>query len=1072
MAKGDAEAVLDIRTESGSYFADMDKAEKRALSLGTAFERAKEFFEGFGRGVNQVGKDIEKSTQSAESFGASIGKIIAGFVSAQAIIGAARAVWSGITGAITDSVKAAGDAEKSHAQVAAALRTQGTAIPSVVKAFQDYAEKLQQTTIYQDDVVESAEALLVQVGNVMPRDMKKALQATTELASGLGKDLPEAAMLVAKAAEGNVTALKKAGVVIDETKAKQEGFGYVLDQITAKFGGQAAALAGTYQGRLAQLANTWNNVQESIGRAITTNATMLKLIEEVTGAVGANTKELSENRQAVNFISDAIILAVRSVALFAEGVDLVQTSIEALILGARRGAQALGNIAIEALAFVRVAALSAGNMTAYQEATAMVESLQKAVTELGERNAATKARSDEWGNALQGIAGKADALAKRLEETRGKTIQMADAADGGSDAWKRHTRAIEDTGKAIESIREGLKALNEKLTPLAGTFALVSDQAKVYGEEAAKLAQQADLLGLKVPASVRAVATAWNSAELTKIFETISNKWNADLDKFIAEAERKLETGSKAMADAIIKNDAIVREAQRATIDLTQQRALTAAAFQFAQLQRSVQAQKAAVDTVAGNAIAAFQAIDDKATASAIDIATVWVLHLQEIENATNSWRNLFIDWLNQIPRLLQQAFTGGGGLSGGLKAITSGLGAVVGSKLFEAGGPLSELGNKLSLFLGDKLGKGVGTAFGLALPGIGAVLGSLAGPLLGNLFDKIFNTEEKQVNKTRQAFVDAAGGLDALNRKAAAAGVTLTAMLNAKTVKDYEQAIKDLNDALDFQKQAMEDLDATVQKYKFSTEELGPALEKQNLDKQAQEIYHDWMVLTAAGINVSAVAREMGENINDFVQRAIKSGFEVPMAMRPILEEMIRLGQLTDENGNKITNLDGSGIKFSMTMSEGFQALIKSVDRLTAAIARALGISVDLAKEWSAMPPPPSFPGDGTGDTGNPPAAQAFASAPAVRFASSARFIESGRGVTFDGRNSMAAVQAQLARIGAGGNADVVRKLDEIHHALVSRPNQLIVDSRIVAEAAMDGVHAGGAAQSKFRTQVQRHVR
>ena len=60
-------------------------------------------------------------------------------------------------------------------------------------------------------------------------------------------------MLVAKAAEGNTAALKKAGITIDETKAKQEGFGYVLDQINEKFAGQAAAIAGTYEGRLTQL---------------------------------------------------------------------------------------------------------------------------------------------------------------------------------------------------------------------------------------------------------------------------------------------------------------------------------------------------------------------------------------------------------------------------------------------------------------------------------------------------------------------------------------------------------------------------------------------------------------------------------------------------------------------------------------------------------------------------------------------------------------------------------------------------------------------------------------------------
>ncbi len=136
-------------------------------------------------------------------------------------------------------------------------------------AYLGYADALQKTTIFQDDAIEASESLLVQIGNVMPKDMEKALTATTELASGLGIDLNQATMLVAKAAEGNTAALKKAGVVIDETTAKSGDFGKVLDAVTAKFGGQAAAIAGTYQGRLIQLSNTWNNVEESIGRVIT-----------------------------------------------------------------------------------------------------------------------------------------------------------------------------------------------------------------------------------------------------------------------------------------------------------------------------------------------------------------------------------------------------------------------------------------------------------------------------------------------------------------------------------------------------------------------------------------------------------------------------------------------------------------------------------------------------------------------------------------------------------------------------------------------------------------------------------
>jgi hypothetical protein len=336
----------------------------------------------------------------------------------------------------------------------------------------------------------------------------------------------------------------------------------------------------------------------------------------------------------------------------------------------------------------------------------------------------------------------------------------------------------------------------------------------------------------------------------------------------------------------------------------------------------------------------------------------------------------------------------------------------------------------------------------------------------VSSLFRTIFKSEQKEVNRTRQAFVDAAGGIDELNRRAVRAGVSLDALLNAKKVKDYEQAVRDLNAAFEFQDQAMEDLAQTVAKYKFSIQELGPALERQNLDKMAQEIYHDWRILAAAGIDIAAIAREMGQNINDFVQRAIKSGFEIPEAMRPIIEEMIRLGQLTDEAGNKITDINQSGIRFSMTMTQGFQALIRAVDNLTRAIARALGISIDLGNEWRGMPPPPGFPGDGgPGEPPGPPPAQALGGYYQVMRPQTFLAGEAGReDVVFGGagRNLARDVATELARVLPTPSAA---------HMGATTIN-MVVDGKVVAHAVLDNVAAGGDTQTKFGHQVRRHQR
>jgi hypothetical protein len=225
-----------------------------------------------------------------------------------------------------------------------------------------------------------------------------------------------------------------------------------------------------------------------------------------------------------------------------------------------------------------------------------------------------------------------------------------------------------------------------------------------------------------------------------------------------------------------------------------------------------------------------------------------------------------------------------------------------------------------------------------------GDLFGAITSGIVGGIqiLGKLFTDTEKQINPVRQAFVDMHGGLDALNRKAQQAGVTLRKLLDAKNPKAYEAAIRDLQEAFEFQNSAMQTLDQTVQKYKFSLEELGPALRMQELDKQAQGLFKDWQILAGAGIDLAAIGREMQVSINDFIQRAVATGTEVPAAMRPMLQSMIDMGLLTDAAGNVITSLEESGISFSQTMTEGFKSIVDEVKRLTEAIARGLGLAIE----------------------------------------------------------------------------------------------------------------------------------
>jgi hypothetical protein len=165
--------------------------------------------------------------------------------------------------------------------------------------------------------------------------------------------------------------------------------------------------------------------------------------------------------------------------------------------------------------------------------------------------------------------------------------------------------------------------------------------------------------------------------------------------------------------------------------------------------------------------------------------------------------------------------------------------------------------------------------------------------------------------------------------------------------------AMDRINQAFIEQKQRVEELrvttdtlDAIAKKYNITIEEMGPAWQRQELDKKAQELYKDYQILVSAGVDHVLVLQKMAGGVNEYVRNAIKMGVEVPEAMRPMLEAMVQQGLLTDAAGTKITDLGASGVTFAMTMSEGFKSLITEVQNLADMIARSLGLSLDVARK------------------------------------------------------------------------------------------------------------------------------
>jgi TP901 family phage tail tape measure protein len=246
----------------------------------------------------------------------------------------------------------------------------------------------------------------------------------------------------------------------------------------------------------------------------------------------------------------------------------------------------------------------------------------------------------------------------------------------------------------------------------------------------------------------------------------------------------------------------------------------------------------------------------------------------------------------------------------------------------------------------GAASGMAIGATIGSVVPvlgtAIGAVVGGIAGAITGFVRNLGASAAEKAGRVVEADFQNQFGGFEgmmtAIGAAYSATGRTAQqAQDDVKRLMDAEKqggaaakAMGDqINRAFNEQKQDATDLDAAIQKYGFSIEELGPKMQKQNLDKQAMGLANDWRVLVEAGVPVETVNKKMAKSMNEYLDSARKTGTEVPASMKPVLQSMIDQGLLFDANHKKITDMKGVGVTFADTLTAGFDRIVERLDIL-----------------------------------------------------------------------------------------------------------------------------------------------
>ena len=199
-------------------------------------------------------------------------------------VGIASAAYFGARGLINGFsavIKLAGEQEKAEKKLEVALGKRS-------QALLDQASALQQVTTFGDEAIIGVQA---SIGAFVDSEdqIKKATEATLDMAVAMGMDLKGAGDLIAKTLGSSTNALSRYGIEVTGAVGSTERLESLTKNVAELFGGQASAQAETLSGSIEQMKNAIGDAGEELGKVLApmviTTAKGIKALAEGVGEV-------------------------------------------------------------------------------------------------------------------------------------------------------------------------------------------------------------------------------------------------------------------------------------------------------------------------------------------------------------------------------------------------------------------------------------------------------------------------------------------------------------------------------------------------------------------------------------------------------------------------------------------------------------------------------------------------------------------------------------------------------------------------------------------------------------------
>jgi hypothetical protein len=222
---------------------------------------------------------LDKADKETRTFSNKLGDALKKGALAFAAVGAAAGAMAIKIG--VDAVKAAIEDQQSQELLAKALKNTTKATDAQVKATEAYITKAQNATGVTDTKLRAALGNLVRATNDVTK-AQKLNNLALDVAFATGNDLEAVSLALSKAYNGNLGALTRLGIPLDDNIIKTKDFDAATEVLAKTFGGAAAANAETFAGKIEIIKRRLEDAQELIGYAI------LPVLERFAGFINEN----------------------------------------------------------------------------------------------------------------------------------------------------------------------------------------------------------------------------------------------------------------------------------------------------------------------------------------------------------------------------------------------------------------------------------------------------------------------------------------------------------------------------------------------------------------------------------------------------------------------------------------------------------------------------------------------------------------------------------------------------------------------------------------------------------------